>query len=267
MTIKLPTSFSFDYPKENLSYYRSEKPREKICAMLLKASCGYCMYCGVSLNTEGMDLSQIEHSVDKSGNKNQKKKANGSYEDTPLTDCKYNLSVACKDCNMKYKKSVAKVDLHGRFITECPDTCEKPCPDYEVLRNYYIEQNKIILQPQGIFDHNVAYEIKYDLFKHLYSPVQSDETQEAFIQQHIIRFHLNREKFSESIIDICSDIVELNELGVDDTKKLLDYMLQKKHINVIGKVFFDNLYEQFYDDSIEKLLKFCRTIVLCSAWI
>ena len=87
MNVKLPTDFIVDYPLKNFSYYSSDKPRERMCKLLLKASNGYCMYCGVSLDVEGMDITQIEHSVDKKGNKNQKKK-NGKDVDTPLTNCK-----------------------------------------------------------------------------------------------------------------------------------------------------------------------------------
>lgn len=267
MNVKLPTFFSIDYPNDNRPYYSGDQSKEVMSKLLLKASRGYCMYCGVSLDIEGMDISQIEHSVDKKGNKNQMKKKNGSDEDTPLTNCKYNLAVACKDCNMKYKKVVEKVDLKNRFKTACPSKCEKPCPDYMELRNDYVEQNQIILQPQGVYNQGNSYEIKYDLFKHLYNPVLNDDTHVEFIQQHIMRFHLNREKFSESILDICSDIVELHELGIVDTNKLLDYMSQKKQLNVIGKIFFDGLYARFYNGMMDDLLKYCRAVVLCNAWI
>lgn len=267
MNVKLPTSFSIDYPKENLSYYSSDNPSKRMGKLLIQASKGYCMYCGVSLDVEGMDIAQIEHSVDKKGNINQKRNKNGKEEDTPLTNCKYNLAIACKDCNMKYKKSVKKVDLKNRFKTKCPQECEMPCQDYIELRNDYIEQNKIILQPQGIYSQGKPYEIEYDLFKHLYIPFSNDVSDEELVQQHIMRFRLNGEKFSESVLDICSDVVELYELGIIDSKRLLDYIIRKKQINVIGKIFLNNLYERFYNDTVDNLLKYCRTIVLCSAWI
>ncbi len=261
MIIQLPTKYVIEYPYENRAYYTGTGKTKHVIESLLKsASKGYCMYCGVALKVEGMDLSQIEHSVDKSGNKHQEGR-------TPLSNCKYNLSVACKDCNMKYKKSVNKVELLNRFKSKCPSKCKEPCNDYVDLRNEYIRQNKIILQPYGIKSSEGVYEVLYNVFKHLYIPGTTNEDQSSFIQHHIIRFHLNREKFSESIIEICADIVELNELGVCSAKELLKYISRKKQSNIIGVQFLNQLNKIGLNQEIEPLLRFCKTVVILSAWI
>lgn len=261
MRVKLPTEFKIEYPSENRAYYTGgEKSKQIIGALLKNASNYYCMYCGVALEIEGMDLSQVEHSVDKAGNMKQTGR-------TPLTNCKYNLALACKDCNMKYKKNVIKVDLLNRFKKKCPKNCVKPCDDYQELRQEYIVQNQIILQPEGVRDDKGSYEIKYDIFKHIYVPGTEDSTKSAFIQQHIHRFHLNREKFSYSIIEVCSDIVELNELGLDSTEALLMYIGKQKQENIIGKLFIDYLIRTFSKRNMNDLLSFCRKVVICSALI
>ncbi len=220
------------------------------------------MYCGTSLNVELMDISQIEHSVDKGGNENQDKEKN-----TPLTNCKFNLAIACKDCNMKYKKQVTKVDLSGHFKAGCKKECTKPCEDYISLREEYISANSIILQPQGVEKNSEKYTVTYNPMRDLYTPKSDDDNAIIFIQQHIMRFHLNSEKRSHDILDICADIVELNEMGVNSVGNILNYISKKRHINVIGNIFVSELKDKFMNKSLEELLDYCKTIVLCSVWI
>lgn len=262
MKINLPCHFDIKYPKENRAYYSGAMSSQTmIRSILLNASNGYCMYCGTLLYVENMDISQIEHSVDKNGNKSQSEKI------SPLTNCKYNLSITCQDCNMKYKKQVKKIDLAGRFGKKCPKKCEKPCEEYKILRKQYIIDNSIILQPQGILDEDVYYGVVYDTIKNMYGPNDDEDDRNLFIQQHIIRFRLNGEKRSDNVIDICSDIVELYEMGVSNVDSLFEHISKKKQVNVIGKEFIQKLRYLFPKRQVEELVEYCRMTVICSAWI
>ena len=262
MKILIPTKYDVDYPEENRAYYYGIY-KKNMQERLLKASKGYCMYCGVLLHVEEMNISQIEHSVDKGGNQNQKK----SNDKSPLTNCKYNLAIACQDCNMKYKKIVEKSNLKNKFKFKCPSICNSLCDDYISVRKEYIEKNKIILQPIGISDEEQNFKVEYDIFKHLYIPCIVGKNNISFIQHHIMRFHLNREKFSENIIDLCADVIELKEMGVDTSEKILSFLSCKEQINIIGKEFLEELNKRFISRSIDDLIGFCRLIVLCNAWI
>ncbi len=261
MNVKLPNSFDIEYPDENRAYYTSETSKRIILDLLKNASNGYCMYCGTSLDVERMDLSQIEHSVDKDGNNGQRK---GKLN--KLANCKFNLALACKDCNMKYKKQVIKADLKGRLNSECGKKCTELCADYALLREKYIEDNRIILQPRGINKDAKQYEVIYKPLEDLYCSNSNDDEINIFINQHIMRFHLNGEKRSRNIIDICSDIVELNEMGVDNINNILNFVSNKRQINIIGTSFAKYLVDKFSDRSVEELVDYCRTVVISSVW-
>ena len=55
MRINLTSEFNMVYPSDNHAYYTGDF-RTEIVKLLKDASEGYCMYCGVALEIEGMDL-------------------------------------------------------------------------------------------------------------------------------------------------------------------------------------------------------------------
>ena len=81
-----------------------------------------------------------------------------------------------------------------------------------------------------------------------------------YIQNHIDRFCLNGERFSECIIDICSDIVFLWENGFSEISAFWDYYQDKVLDNIIGSLFVEYLKEHFND--LSKMIEYCRLIVL-----
>ncbi len=263
MKVCLPEKFDVVYPKENKAYYANAnlKILRKILSL---ASDSYCMYCGTSLKIDGKESFHLEHSVDKEGNYNQPKK------DTMLRNCKFNFAAACAKCNLVYKKRIEKIDFSKYMCADkCPKECDEICDTYQEMREDYCKFNSIILQPIGYKKDNIQYKIRYNLLRHVYEADIDDMNSEAmfFIEHHILRFHLNRENFSNSIINICVEINDLFEKGMTDTRNLLEYEVQKRHENVIGKGFAQFLNYWFIEKKVEELIEFCKLLVVLGAII
>lgn len=257
MKIDFPTKYIVKYPIENKKYYYG-KNKEEMEEVLLTASKNFCMYCGKRLEIDGDKILQLEHSVDKDGNYNQRSKK------TLLLHCKYNLAVSCVKCNEVYKKRIEKIDFNNYKDVNCPDDCCEMCNTYKKMRNEYISKNAIILQPQGITKYGKQYKIRYNLLKHILEPDDENYEEEAIflIANHIDRFHLNGDRFSTCIIDICADIFFLYKIGVKDFNSLIKEIEQKRFSNILGVLFVKFLKENFEEKSIEGLIEFCKLLIL-----
>lgn len=260
MKIIFPTKFEVEYPKQNKNYYGNAY-RGEIEQLLLKSSNFYCMYCGKNLKMDNNYLFNLEHSIEKGGY--------GKDKNIPfLTHCKFNLSVACPTCNQKYKtRMIEKVD--ERFIEkgiECLNKeCKEPCEDYLRIRKEYLSKNSIILQPEGIkCEVNGEYEIKYDLIKQIFRPYKDDYKPEVykFIQDHIARFHLNRDMATDCILEISEIIISIvNEFGKNiDIKNIMNVIKVKRFNNIIGLKYIDFIESNFKD--VEILYEFSRLIIM-----
>lgn len=263
MKIKLPTHFNVAYPKENRKYY-SGNSKGKLRELLLAASKGYCMYCGKQLTQDQDRIVQIEHSVDKEGNINQKEKH------TFLEHCKYNLALSCVKCNEEYKKRVYKIDF-SKYDPGmgCPKDCTEMCDVYRKVREEYIQKNAIILQPQGTKRNDVQYDIVYSLLKHIYEPdiVGGNNIDKFIVQNHIDRFDLNGERFTYSIIDVCAEIVYCFQSGMTEMETILSYFEDKTYSNVVGEQFVKFLRKYFGGGSTDSMIRFCRMLVIVEAAI
>lgn len=267
MKLRLPNKYTdrMHYPDRNAQYYTG-KEKKVIRNLLLSASSGYCMYCGATLVLDGVDTMQIEHSVDKEGNVGEDEK-----EET-LRQCKFNLAAACSKCNMIYKKRVEKMDLTKYNLpTQCPPECKKPCKGYEDVRMAYSMNNSIILQPAGVIKDGVEYAIRYNLLRDLYEPDMDgkDEIDRLFAERHIKRFHLNGEKLSRNVLELCVDIVDLYEMkiNVPSVTEFLNHYKIHRQINVSGVLFLDFLNSKFSKKDIKAMVDFCRMLVITSAII
>lgn len=263
MKVEFPTEFSMDYTKlENKRYYNSNN-KPILYKKLLEASNSYCMYCGKSLLNESDPAFHMEHSVDKGGNENQ------GEETTFLTHCKFNFSVSCPYCNTVCKKIIEKVDFNNVNLTiDCfGKKCNEMCSKYRDLRDQYASKNGIIIQPQGITLREHRLKIYYDLFQNLYEPDDTILNPEElfFIHNHIRRFQLNGLRFSESIIDMCADIVILYESGINDKIEIFRFLKSRRASNIIAERFIDYCEDTFANSDTEKIADFCRLIVLLNA--
>ena len=262
----IPTDYVVTLPRGNKSYYNSINKKE-IIAPLLDASRGYCMYCGKSLYNETDFIINLEHSVDKAGNEDQKE---GDYK--YLKHCKHNFSISCPICNMVCKKSIEKVSMKDVPKTiECSkQNCdEQSCETYSYLREDYMKRNAIILQPRGVKKPDIYYRIGYDLLKNIYIPeIQgSDEEKDNpyhlfFIQNHINRFQLNGNRFSDCIIELCADIVFLYENGVGSIDDIFSFFKGRHFSNILGELFIEYLKITFNGKEAEEMSEYCRLLVL-----
>ncbi|MBR4981298.1 MAG: hypothetical protein IKY94_01910 [Lachnospiraceae bacterium] len=262
----IPTNYAVELPKGNKPYYNSSNKKE-IIVPLLEASRGYCMYCGKSLYNETDFIINLEHSVDKEGNDNQKE---GDYK--YLRHCKHNFSISCPICNMVCKKSIEKVSMQNvpKSIECSKENCdEQSCEIYSNLRENYMEKNAIILQPKGVKKQNIYYRIAYDLLKNIYIPEIEGTDEEKdnpyhifFVQNHIDRFQLNGSRFSECIIELCADIVFLCENGVESIDDIFSFFKGRHFPNILGELFIEYLKINFEGKAAEQMLEYCRLLVL-----
>ena len=260
MKLYLPESYHIDYPNSNLDYY-SGKNSQIMRSILFRASSGYCMYCGTTLVSDDKVNFQLEHSVDKEGNYNQTSK------NSMLRNCKFNLSAACSRCNMIYKKRIEKIDFEDYELLEvCPEECDSMCNPYIQMRNDYCKNNAIILQPFGYLCEDVSYGVAYNLLRHTYEPAceLGAEKDTLFVMHHIMRFALNRENFSKSIVDICVELCELYDRGMDNIQFLLGFEKGKRQSNIIGVLFLEFLEDKFYGKKTDELIDFCAMLVVLS---
>lgn len=258
MKICLPEKFEVKYPKENKAYYTSKNSPILRKALSL-ASDSYCMYCGISVRTDGKEDFHLEHSVDKEGNYNQTDKK------SMLRNCKFNFSAACSRCNLVYKKHIEKLDFNKYALIErCPKECTTICDTYKQMQQDYCEFNFIILQPLGYKKGEVQYRIQYNLLRHIYEADMDIKNTDAifFIEHHIMRFHLNGENFSKNIVNICIEIYELYERGIISTRKIIEFEEEKRHENIIGKLFVQFLKEKFWCGESDELVEFCKMLVV-----
>lgn len=263
MKLYLPERYYVKYPDRNIDYY-SGYNSWAMRDILYKASLGYCMYCGTTLISDGKVNFQLEHSVDKDGNYNQKSK------NSMLKSCKFNLSATCSRCNMVYKKRIKKINFDDYNLAEaCPEICTEMCNTYIQMREDYCKANAIILQPFGYSCGDILYRISYNLLRHTYEPACEAGTEKdtLFVTHHIMRFALNRENFSKNIVDICVELCELYDSGIIDCSVLLKFEKERKKSNIIGELFMDFLEHKFINKNASDLIDFCSLLVVLSVVI
>lgn len=262
MKVKIPTTFKIDYPEENFKYYNQTK--KSVIAKKLYDSCsGYCMYCGKKVSIDGDYIYQIEHSVDKDGNRHQE-----CDPHEVLKHCKFNMAISCSACNMTCKKAIDKINLKVFSpIEKCPSKCKEICKKYSLIREEYMKRNEIILQPLGK-DKPVEYNISYNLLKQFYFPDCAKECDEAvvFVQNHIDRFRINDERFSPCVTDMCGKIILLHESGVDDIARIFEILECDTYENYLGILYLGFLIENFSGKkTVKELVDFCKLQIILDA--
>lgn len=262
MRLTYKTKFDIEYPTGNFNYYTSAGPRERLQNALLEASNYYCMYCGTSLYNDNKIFCNLEHSVEKKQN---------NVKILWLQECKYNLSVTCPTCNIKYKKIVKPLtsSLSSSSCSQLSQNCTNYfCSQYYSILNEALNLNNIILQPFGAYNINTnnVYEIEFDIFRNKFLPSQNynyTSYEYNYIRDHISRFNLNGKSKSHVIEEICCDILEDIELfNITSSSILLNKYSKKRYSNVIGNNFMDFIASTFYNKSILHLKKFCEFILI-----
>lgn len=271
MKLKFPTSYNVKYPKTNRNYY-AETYGKEFEKKLLESSKYYCMYCGKKLRIDSNLGFNIEHSIEKGGYEKDTHAKTKDNDIKFLKHCKYNLSVACYACNQKYKtRMIERIDkvFVSREINCLKRECTEPCKEYLEIKREYLKRNSIILQPQGLSDNeDVNYEIVYDLLKHVFRPLVTNEELEykkakiSFIKDHIARFQLNREMFSQCLLEICEFIITVvDNFGVDiSIGKIINLLKVQRFDNVLGQIFVDFICDTFKNTG--DLNDFCKLLII-----
>lgn len=226
--------------------------KDELWELLKETSGGYCMYCYDRVYINNQRRGQIEHGIERSNFKHRPQNL--------LDDCIPNLGLSCENCNIKYKKrGEQKRKLSIEQIEEFESgeclkyDCKKVCPKYRKLREQYIKNGQILIQPlENILGENgQVLQIQYDLLKGKYIPSQaviySDE-ERKIIENHILQFCLNKpERENREVIKYCEDVIDNKSLllGIQYNNLLVDLLREK-----LQKIKVDNA------------IKICKTIYL-----
>lgn len=239
-----PTHFTTekDYSVDNEKYFDDKNKKAEIKELLTRIAKDYCMYCGNLIVINNKNSGQIEHSVEKN-----------NFKKGYLTNCKYNLSIACSVCNTSFKKvNIKQISVDKNYT--CPKICNNICAEYQKNINDYIKVNKIILMPLGIKNTNGDYyEIVYDALTMTFkynSVVNYSQSDIDFIKNHIERFKLNDNEFKpKDILKVCEYIIESNILPKE-----------KSFYNIIADLFINYLANK--NISGKNLINLCNIIII-----
>lgn len=253
LLIELPT-FKPDYKKWEKYGYQKPKEKEKLQTVLNACSGGYCMYCYSRVFVDKKMYGQLEHAVEKSNAKE-------------LTDCIPNIGLACPKCNQSFKKMGEKRrKLEKPVISEFQKSvacregrrkqCTVPCRALRILQKYYssMEDAKIILQPMGVRGRvtKEMLELQYDIIKGEYQPAFQKHTysreETEFIQEHILKFHLNDPAYKTH------QLHEFVKAVIDNGGRVPGY----EYNTLIVEIFAAKLR----DKSSVEVLKICESIYL-----
>lgn len=130
----------------------------------------------------------------------------------------------------------------------------------------YTEKNAIMLQPYGMGTDDNSCRIYYDLLKSIFEPFADSEVGLFLVQNHIDRFRLNGSRFTECILDVCADIVNLYKSGFNDIESIFRHYQGKRFDNIMGYICLEYLKEHFKNRSIKELADFCTLVVILDAF-
>ncbi len=238
-----------DY-EDDVEYGYKNKPGENLEALLREKSRNHCMYCYCLLKSDRVNTGHLEHSIEKSLNKEI------------LSECVPNISIACSNCNLSLKRNGERKRLEklsgvkSEFIskTECVGKkCKSECESYKKLKAEYCKVSQIILQPFGVKGKKeIDYRIQYDIYNAEFIPSKdfdySDDDIE-YIEHHINQFRLNDVGFkTKALAEFVEEVV--NSRG--------RYVESREHSNYIVDLFIDKIKNM----DKEKVLELCQKIYI-----
>lgn len=252
LTIKMP-EFRPKYKRWKLYGWKRPKERENTRDALLEAGRGYCMYCYTRIQVAGKCMGNLEHAIEKNNS-------------ARLEECVPNIGIVCPVCNGSFKRMGEKQRklekeqiqaFHGR--ARCTEVkrkqCTVPCRALKDLQaDYYKKKDAhIILQPMGARGRKSrqALRIQYDVLGAMFQPDDNalyDEEDQAFIREHIRRFHLNDPGYRTS------KLLEFIKLIIDQEGKVPVY----EYNNLVVELFAEKLKGK----SREDVLKICEPIYI-----
>ena len=91
---------------------------------------------------------------------------------------------------------------------------------------------------------------------------EAEEIDIFFVEYHIMRFHLNAERFTHNVIDLCVDICDLYEMGCHTTERILNHIAEKIQPNIIGEEYIKFLKEFFIYKDAKEMVNYCKLLVI-----
>lgn len=91
LKVQMPNYYITFKEKNNYKFSSECVGKKNLKKILLENSKGYCMYCYSRVQIDEKNYGHLEHTIE---------------QDTiaELSDCHYNISIACPTCNLSYKK-------------------------------------------------------------------------------------------------------------------------------------------------------------------
>ncbi len=253
LLLELP-DFKPDYKKRAKYGYQNLKEKEKLQNVLKECSRGYCMYCYSRIFVDGKMYGQLEHAIEK----------NNAPE---LIECIPNIGLACSKCNSSFKRKgennrkiepcmIQKFQTQVKCRNGVRKQCRVACKSLLSLQKTYSDRKeaRIILQPMGIHGKVTGekLELQYDVLKAEFEPAFQrhtyDQKEIAFIQEHILRFHLNDPVFKTH------QLQDFVRTAIDNGGKLPKY----EYNNLVVELFADKIK----DRTQQEILKICEGIYL-----
>ena len=110
-------------------------------------------------------------------------------------------------------------------------------------------------------------QIVYNLITQVYEPKDCRNDWEAFfyISNHILRFKLNSERYSEGFINRSADVVNLYRRGITSKNDLISSMQERENNNVLGVIFLNWFQRILEVNSVSEAVDVCEIIVVASA--
>ena len=209
---------------------------ERLNNLLYDTTHGYCMYCYSRVAIDCKKFAHAEHAIESFHTKGRQK--------NKLQNCVPNIGIACPTCNTKFKSKGEKdlnftsrdIQNFKRSVCKNPKQCYLECNAYKKIKEKYLEERKIILQPMGVSVNGKEYLLQYNLLNLEFEP-RSDMgyTKEDidFINEHIRRFNLNDGKFrTRELLNFCKYSIN-NELILE----------KENYNNFMVDLFIDKLLD------------------------
>lgn len=204
------------------------------------------------IEVDGKRFGHAEHAIESFHTKPKRKTSTNK-----LLNCVPNIGVACSTCNTSFKSTGERefifesndIQSFKKSVCREPQKCHIECKAYRKIKQKYIVERKINLQPMGVLSNNKEFLLQYNLLKLEFEPrsnlnyLQQDFD---FISEHIKKFNLNDGRFrTRELLIFCKDYIH--------DKAQLE---KGKYNNFIVDLFIEKLITLTPD----KRLKLCQIV-------
>mgnify|MGYP005787247195 FL=1 len=204
------------------------------------------MYCYSRVEVDRKQHGQLEHAIEKNNS-------------DKLVECIPNIGLACSDCNSRFKRigerkrkiaagALSQFEEKSRCEVKQRKQCTVACRALRELQAAYHKMPgaEIILQPMGATGRcsEEPLALQYNVLKMEFQPNTNQytysEEEFSFIQQHILRFHLNDPRYRTK------QLADFVKIVIDSGGNCPQY----DYNNLIVKLFADKIREKTAEERV-----------------